>query len=189
MGAPTTPVLPLVPEMSAAKKLVEPLLAVVEVKLAVLKPVAEISNVIGLSSVGALSPLPQVGQLIAFCCNRRRRASGRGNYVHLTANQFCDQVRDAIVLALRPTVFDRNIAAFYIARFAEALVKRAQSPAPLGGRLRTEEADHRRRRLLRTRRKRPNDRRAAEKRGQVFSSSDVACHVTLRLGVIHAMEA
>ena len=67
MGAPTTPVLPLVPEMSAAKKLVEPLLAVVEVKLAVLKPVAEISNVIGLSSVGALSPLPQVGQLIAYC--------------------------------------------------------------------------------------------------------------------------
>src|SRR5262249_29311051 len=29
-------------------------------------------------------------------------------------------------------------------------------------------------------------RRAAE-RGQEFSSSDVACHVTLRLGVIHAM--
>src|SRR5262249_20607472 len=77
-----------------------------------------------------------------FCCNRRRRASGGGNYVHLTANQFCDQVRDAIVLALRPTVFDRNIAAFYIARFAEALVKRAQSPAPLGGGLRTEEAEH-----------------------------------------------
>src|SRR5262245_50254289 len=40
--------------------------------------------------------------------------------------------------------------------------------------------------LLRPRRERPR-RRAAE-RGQELSSCDVACHVTLRLGVIHAME-
>jgi hypothetical protein len=40
--------------------------------------------------------------------------------------------------------------------------------------------------LLRARCERPR-RRAAE-RGQEFSSSDVACHLTLRLGVIHAME-
>ena len=33
---------------------------------------------------------------------------------------------------------------------------------------------------------RPSGRRAAE-RGQEFSSFDMACHVTLRLGVIHAM--
>jgi len=36
------------------------------------------------------------------------------------------------------------------------------------------------------RRRRPRHRRAAE-RGQELSSFDVACHVTLRLGVIHAM--
>jgi hypothetical protein len=41
--------------------------------------------------------------------------------------------------------------------------------------------------LLRMRGARPSRRRAAE-RGQEFSSSDVTCHVTLRLGVIHAME-
>src|SRR5262245_42080680 len=41
--------------------------------------------------------------------------------------------------------------------------------------------------LLRARRERPH-RCAAEKRGQEFSSFDVACHVTLRLGVVHAME-
>ena len=51
-----------------------------------------------------------------------------------------------------------------------------------------EKSDHRRRRLLRPRRERPSRRRAAE-RCQEFSSSNVACHVTLRLGVIHAMEA
>jgi hypothetical protein len=37
------------------------------------------------------------------------------------------------------------------------------------------------------RRQRARDRRAAE-RSQEFPSSDVACHVTLRVGVIHAME-
>jgi hypothetical protein len=42
-------------------------------------------------------------------------------------------------------------------------------------------------RLLRARRERPRNRRAAERRYE-FSSSDVACHVTLPLGVIHAME-
>jgi hypothetical protein len=45
---------------------------------------------------------------------------------------------------------------------------------------------HRHPRLLRARRERPRDSRAAE-RGQEFSSFDVACHVTLRLGVIHEM--
>src|SRR5262249_4593023 len=42
--------------------------------------------------------------------------------------------------------------------------------------------------LLRARRERPGHSRAAE-HGYEFSSSDVACHVTLRLGVMHAMEA
>src|SRR5262249_53741064 len=42
--------------------------------------------------------------------------------------------------------------------------------------------------LLRARRERPCSRCAAEQRGLEFSSCDVACHVTLRLGVIHAME-
>jgi hypothetical protein len=42
-------------------------------------------------------------------------------------------------------------------------------------------------RLLRSRRERPCRSRAAE-HSQECSSSDVACHVTLRLGVIHAME-
>jgi hypothetical protein len=49
--------------MSAAKNKPAPFLT----KLAVLKPVAEISNVIGLLSVGGLVPLPQVGQSIAYC--------------------------------------------------------------------------------------------------------------------------
>src|SRR6516225_10567220 len=46
--------------------------------------------------------------------------------------------------------------------------------------------DHRHRRLLRVRRERPRGR--AAECIQQFPPSDVACHVTLRLGVIHAME-
>jgi hypothetical protein len=42
-------------------------------------------------------------------------------------------------------------------------------------------------RLLRPRRERPRSCCAA-KSGQEFSSFDVACHVTLRLGAIHAVE-
>jgi hypothetical protein len=45
-----------------------------------------------------------------------------------------------------------------------------------------------RRRMNILRDKWPRGRRAAKQRSQEFSSSDVACHVTLRLGGIHAME-
>src|SRR5262249_42702427 len=41
--------------------------------------------------------------------------------------------------------------------------------------------------LLRPRHERPRSRRTAEC-GKQFPPSDVACHVTLRLGVIHAIE-
>src|SRR5215471_20832847 len=43
-------------------------------------------------------------------------------------------------------------------------------------------ADGRHLRLLCARRERPRGCRATEQRGQEFSSSDVACHVTLRFG-------
>src|SRR5262245_26057773 len=64
------------------------------------------------------------------------------------------------------------------------IVLRRSFNATIGG---DDYHDHRKRTLLRMRRERPRGRRAAE-RGYEFSSSDVACHVTLRLGVIHAME-
>src|SRR5262249_23371537 len=48
--------------------------------------------------------------------------------------------------------------------------------------------NHRHRRLLRAHRERPASRRATEQCGQEFSSSDVACHVTLLSGVIHVLD-
>src|SRR5262249_62345725 len=72
-----------------------------------------------------------------------------------------------------------------ISRLLQPLAERAQTDRVHFRRCVAEEPDHRHRRLLRARRERPC-RRAGE-RGQEFSSFDMACHVTLRLGVIHAM--
>src|SRR5262249_54343379 len=87
----------------------------------------------------------------------------------------------------RPAVIDRRILTFDVTAFLEALVEYFNRIGGLGGRPAAQEPDHRHGRLLRARRERPR-RRPAAKRGQEFSSSDVACHVTLQLGVIHAME-
>src|SRR5215831_6961959 len=86
-------------------------------------------------------------------------------------------------------VLDGHVLALDIPGFSEGVAKRGRIARGAFGRPRIYERDHRHRRLLRARRERPRRRRAAEQRGQEFSSSDVACHVTLRLGVIHAIGA
>jgi hypothetical protein len=97
------------------------------------------------------------------------------------------QGRQSIKLIHGPTVFDREVFALGIASLFEALTECAQQVRVRVERCAVEEPDHRHRWLLRARRERPRGR-SAEKRGQEFSSLDVACHATLRLGVIHAME-
>jgi hypothetical protein len=67
------------------------------------------------------------------------------------------------------------------------LLKRCYQFCGLAQRSTTKKPNDRHRRLLRASRERPGGR-ASEQRGQEFSSFDVACHVTLRLGVIHAIE-
>jgi hypothetical protein len=84
-------------------------------------------------------------------------------------------------------MIETNIARLDVAKGAQAVAKRVDVPLQGGGGSGVKKADERRRQLLRPRRERPRRRHAAE-RGQELSSSDVACHVTLRLGVIHAME-
>ena len=79
-------------------------------------------------------------------------------------------------------MYSNVIAAFLIAQFGHAL-EESRIKLGLSG-LNTDEADPQHFLLLRTRRERTRSR-SAKKRGQEFSSSDVACHVTLRLGVIH----
>src|SRR5262249_52462150 len=103
------------------------------------------------------------------------------------AHQLLRDLFEAFAAALCPVIFDRNVATFIPAEFAQPLHESGGPWFPGRWRGCTQKPDDRESpRLLRARRDRPRRRRAAE-RGQEFSSSDAACHVTLRLGVIHAM--
>ena len=100
-------------------------------------------------------------------CRQCRRSTADGDdHAHLTADQIGRQRRQSIVLALRPAIFDRHILALDIAGFFQALAERGQRCGVLVRRYAAEEPDHRHRRLLRPRRKRPG-RRAAEKRDEI----------------------
>src|SRR5262249_38178253 len=69
-------------------------------------------------------------------------------------------------MTLGPAVFDRHIAAFDEAGFAQALAKCGGKRSISCWRFTVEKPNHRHRRLLRTRRERPR-RRAAEERDEV----------------------
>src|SRR6516162_1216847 len=79
----------------------------------------------------------------------------RGDYGHLEANQVGSQRRQLIVLKLRPTEFDRQIAAFDITNFVQSLDERIGHILCLARRPGAEITDRRQRRLLRARRERP----------------------------------
>ena len=70
-------------------------------------------------------------------------------------------------LPIGPAVFDRNVLAHDISGVVKALVKRAQTARVRVWRRGNEIPDHRHRRLLRPRRKRPRRRRAAEQRDEL----------------------
>jgi hypothetical protein len=80
----------------------------------------------------------------------------------LTTNQISRQVRQAIVLILRPPIFDAYVMPFDITGFLQALME-CDSKRIAITRAGIEVANHRHRRLLRPRRERPRGR-AAEKR-------------------------
>src|SRR5215470_15749201 len=69
-----------------------------------------------------------------------------------------------------PAEFDCNVAAFDKSGFAQALPERSDKATPWTGRLGVEKPDHRHRRLLSPRRKRPR-RRGAEQRDD-FAPTD-----------------
>ena len=92
----------------------------------------------------------------------RRGASGH-DHSDLPPDQIGRQRRQSVVLTFRPTVFDRHILAFDIARFLQTLVERRDLLAQRSGRSGIEEAGHwHRRLLLRACGKRPCCRTAKE---------------------------
>jgi hypothetical protein len=101
-------------------------------------------------------------------------------------NQFSGQCPQAIVMAISPTVLNREVPALDQTRFTQALPKPRHTIGVGLSQTGTEETYHRHRRLLTARRDRPR-RRTAE-RGYEFPPSNVDCHVTLPRGHAHAME-
>src|SRR5262249_19479279 len=92
-----------------------------------------------------------------FRCERRHSAA-RCNDCHLPINQFSGQCRQAIVLAISPTVLDREVPALDQTRFTQALPKRCYTKGVGLRRTRTEEAYYRYSRLLCACSERPQSR-------------------------------
>src|SRR5215471_15305196 len=97
----------------------------------------------------------------------RRGGRARGDYSDLSANQFGRQLRQSIVLVLGEAIDDCYVLALHIADLFEALAKCAQTVRHRVGRSGVEQPNHRHRRLLRARRERPCDCRAAEQRDEL----------------------
>src|SRR5262249_6654510 len=118
------------------------------------------------------------------------RGATREDEFRCKRNQFCRVFALVILIAYGPTRVDLNAVSDGPSQLLQPLQKCRVAGLHLRGARRP---GHERAHaphllpLLRACRERPCSRCAAERRSE-FSSSVVACHVTLRLGVIHAME-
>jgi hypothetical protein len=94
----------------------------------------------------------------------------RSDHHHLTAYQIGCEVGQSVGLVLRPAIFDRQILAFDITSFFQALAERAQAVWVVKvGRIDAEKPDHRHRRLLRARREQPRNCGATESGDEIPS--------------------
>jgi hypothetical protein len=91
-----------------------------------------------------------------LCRDCPEHITGGGNHGNLSTDQVGRQCWQPVVLLLRPTIFDRNVAAFDIAGFGKALAKRAQAASVPVRQCAAEEPDHRHGRLLGARGERPS---------------------------------
>jgi hypothetical protein len=102
---------------------------------------------------------------------RERGGTGRcDDHSDPSARQVGGQRRQSIELILGPAVFDRDVLAFDIACFLEALAKPPHEVRDSISRSGIEKPNHRHRRLLRARRQRPKQRRrrgGAEERDEI----------------------
>src|SRR5262249_31102332 len=86
---------------------------------------------------------------------------------HVATDYVGRQGRQLIQLIVRPPLLDRYVLALYESRLAQALEESCHDVRKRLGRCATEKPDHRHRRLLRARRERPRNSRAADKRDEL----------------------
>jgi hypothetical protein len=95
--------------------------------------------------------------------------AGRCDHAYPSAHQIGRQPRKSIVVPLRPMVFDRDVVALDMARFANASPKCGAEAQALRGRASIHETDHRHRRRLGAGDRRPCCRGAAGQRHEAAS--------------------
>jgi hypothetical protein len=108
-----------------------------------------------------------------------RRIASRSDNCHATADEVGHERGQAIVLAAEPVVLDDDVLALDVAGFAEAFRERGCMARRTIERSTAEKANHRSRRLLRTRRERPR-RCAAEKRDELATSHSITSSARTR---------
>jgi len=92
----------------------------------------------------------------------RSVASGCDDDRHLAPDEVLRQPRQPVILTLGRAILDRDVLPLDIAGFLEALAERRHQVGRSFNRRASQKTDHRQRRLLRPRRERPRDSRAAE---------------------------
>src|SRR5205085_6496919 len=122
-------------------------------------------------------------------CFRRSLGSARrcvalqgGDHSHLAARKLGREPRQSIIISVRETVFDREIAPFCKTELAQALAKSGDYNRGRLARAGVHEADHR---LLRVRGARQGCGRAPEKREKISASH----WITVRSGRQYAKSA
>src|SRR5258708_14279831 len=96
----------------------------------------------------------------------------RDNDIDLEPDEFGRDLGEALAAALRPAILDRDGATLYPAEVAQPLHK-SGGPLALGRRsIRTQEPNHRQRRLLRPRRNRPAPRPPPRPRAELAPPPD-----------------
>jgi hypothetical protein len=108
---------------------------------------------------------------------RSRSVCRSGDDRHLATNHVGHHRGHAIIVALQPMILDRHVLALDIAGFGEAFTECGRTGSGVSGRPSMNKRDHRHRRLLRARRERPCDSRAAD-RGYELPPSNVDGHLT-----------
>src|SRR5262245_10122936 len=109
-------------------------------------------------------------------CRQRGRGAAGTNHRDLSAHELPCERRQLIHSAFRPAVLDTDIAVLNITGLTQALSKPVNEMSECSGRSAVKEPDHGHRRLLRGRRERPRDSRAAEQRDKLAASQLIELH-------------
>src|SRR6516165_3957527 len=126
-----------------------------------------------LDRVGAATKDDRNGRSRGFRRERRRDVSRRDDDGHPPADQIGRQFRQPSGFVLSPAILDRQAPTLDITGFAQSYAESRNEIGTCLWRRGIEKTDYRQCRLLRARRERPRDRRAADKRDELAARHSI----------------